>query len=265
MVDPDIARPHAVDRALDHVAHTVGQLHARRSITLGVIWLRILIGFAFLPAGLKKLLGQPFTDPTNHGRFHDFLHAFHDTGAFYRGVGAVQLAASILLMTQRFAAVGAFFTLPLLTAIGAFCWSTAGIPTTTVVTLMWLGTVGLLVWDLPRWRDLLRPSGVPLGAAAPGAASAPTAASPPVEWRMWERCGLAILAAYLVLPAGRAPRDPAGHGPPRAPAPRPHLTSRRRPARAAVAAPNADEVQFPNGSNGTLAQRFPDVHQAGGV
>lgn len=186
----------ALERAAARVQRLAAALHRRRGVTLGVIWLRILIGFAFLPAGLKKLLGQPFTDPANHGLFHDFLHAFHDTGAFYRSVGMLQLVAALLLMTQRFAALGAFVALPILTAIGVFCWSTAGIPTTTVVTLMWLGTVGLLLWDLERWSDLLRPSGAPRRAAAPTSTTEP-AASPPVEWILWERCGLAILAFYL--------------------------------------------------------------------
>ncbi len=194
----------ALERALGGVERIAGRLHRRRWATLGVIALRILIGFAFLPAGLKKLLGEPFTDPANHGRFHDFLHAFRDTGAFYQSVGALQLLAACLLMTQRFAALGAFVALPILTAIGAFCWSTAGIPTTTVVTLMWLGTVGLMIWDVERWRGLLRPSGAPRRDATSVAAmnremdvATPAAASAPVEWRLWERCGAAILAAYL--------------------------------------------------------------------
>lgn len=195
-MDPSSSAPlrsSALERTLDGVARLVGALRARRWATLAVVWLRILIGFAFLPAGLKKLLGQPFTDPVNHGRFHEFLHAFHDTGAFYRSVGVLQLVAATLLMTQRFATLGAFVALPLLTAIGAFCWSTAGIPTTTVVTLMWLGTLGLLLWDLDRWRGVLQPGDAPPRVAPPPAAPLP----PLVEWPLWERCGAAILAAYL--------------------------------------------------------------------
>jgi uncharacterized membrane protein YphA (DoxX/SURF4 family) len=192
--DADAPRRPAVERIVDGVQKIADRLHHLRWATLGVITLRILIGFAFLPAGLKKILGQPFTDPANHGRFHDFLHAFRETGAFYQSVGALQLLAATLLMTQRFAALGAFVALPILTAIGAFCWSTAGIPTTTVVTLMWLGTVGLLLWDLERWRDVLQPSGSPRRPSP--SARTPQAASV-VEWSLWERCGAAILGAYL--------------------------------------------------------------------
>jgi uncharacterized membrane protein YphA (DoxX/SURF4 family) len=191
----DAARPRrtALERILDGVQRLIDGLRRQRWATLSVIALRILIGFAFVPAGLKKILGQPFTDPANHGRFHDFLHAFRETGGFYHSVGALQLVAATLLMTQRFATLGAFVALPILTAIGAFCWSTAGVPTTTVVTLMWLGTIGLMLWELEGWRGLLRPGGATPRATEPRAAEP----APVVEWVLWERCGAAILAAYL--------------------------------------------------------------------
>ncbi len=141
-----------------------------------VILLRYLIGFAFLPAGLKKVLGQPFTDPANSGRFHDFLHAFHATGGFYRFVGVVQLTAAALLLTQRHALLGALIALPVITAITAFCWSTGVVPTAIVATLMMLGTAALVLWDLPAWRP---------------AAEARAPAGP------WALAGVAILLLYL--------------------------------------------------------------------
>lgn len=141
-----------------------------------VIVLRYLIGFAFLPAGLKKVLGQPFTDPANSGRFHDFLHAFHATGGFYRFVGVVQLTAATLLLTQRFALAGALIMLPVITAITAFCWSTGVVPTAVVATLMMLGTAALVMWDLPAWRP---------------AVEAREPAGP------WALAGAAILVLYL--------------------------------------------------------------------
>jgi uncharacterized membrane protein YphA (DoxX/SURF4 family) len=167
------------------VEELVDRARRRRWLHLVVFNLRLLIGFAFLPAGLKKLLDQPFTDPANHGRFHDFLHAFHATGGFYQFVGAVQLTAAVLLLTQRLALIGALVMLPVLTAIMVFCWSTAVYPTATVATSMWLGVVGLVMWDLPRWRGVLttRP------------ATAAPATSPEVA--PWTRAGLIILALYL--------------------------------------------------------------------
>lgn len=167
-------------------------LRARRTrwVNVFVVNLRFLIGFAFVPAALKKVLDQPFTDPSNHGRFHDFLHGFYATGWFYQFVGVMQLVAAVLLFTQRFATAGALVALPILTAITAFCWSTQVYPTATIATLMWLGTIGLLIWDIHKWRGVFASDRErhelriePLTA--------------PIDLTLWTRCGLAILVLYL--------------------------------------------------------------------
>lgn len=152
------------------------RLHARardaRGLNLAVVNLRLLVGFAFVPAGLKKVLGQPFTDPGRTGTFHEFLHAFHATGGFYRFVGVLQLLAAVLLLTQRHARWGALLALPIITAIMVFCWSTHVVPTAIVATLIFLGVVALAAWDVRPG-----PTRVVLG--------------------VWEVCGVAILALYL--------------------------------------------------------------------
>jgi uncharacterized membrane protein YphA (DoxX/SURF4 family) len=172
------------------IAKLVARARRTRWVNVAVVNLRFLIGFAFVPAALKKVLDQPFTDLANRGRFHDFLDAFHATGWFYGFVGWLQLTAAVLLLTQRFATIGALVALPILTAITAFCWSTGVYPTASVVTLMWLGTVGLVVWDLEKWRGVFarddRPHEVRI---------APIDA--PIDLRLWERCGVAIIALYF--------------------------------------------------------------------
>ncbi len=168
----------------------LARARSTRWVHLGVVNLRFLIAFAFIPAALKKLLDQPFTDPSNHGPFHDFLHALQATGWFYQVVGIVQLVAATLLFTQRFATIGALMAIPVLTAITAFCWSTRVIPTAIVATLMLLGTVGLLLWDFDKWRGVFasdrRPQEIHV--------VPPTAA---IDLRLWTYCGVAILVLYL--------------------------------------------------------------------
>jgi uncharacterized membrane protein YphA (DoxX/SURF4 family) len=174
------------------VLSRLASLRQRRWANLAVINLRILIGFAFLPAAIKKILDQPFTDPSNTGPFHDFLHAFHATGWFYQAVGVFQLVAAALLFSQRFALIGALVALPMLTAITAFCWSTRVVPTATVATLMWLGTIALVVWDVDRWRGVLGRA-VP----APAPAAPDGAGTPVVDLRRWQWCGAVVAALYL--------------------------------------------------------------------
>ena len=191
------------------VLAVLDRLHARRSAQLAVANLRIVVGFAFVPAGLKKVLGQPFTDPGNAGVFHDFLDAFLATGGLYRFVGAMQLTVALLLMTQRFAALGAALALPIAAAITAFTWSTARAPTVIVTTLLTLALAGLLTWDLRRWVAMLTERALP--------PPPPPMTPAPIERRLWAWCGLAVIATYggLCLALGEVyrPRKPQPDSP----------------------------------------------------
>jgi uncharacterized membrane protein YphA (DoxX/SURF4 family) len=160
-----------------------------RWANLFIVILRILLGYAFIPAGLKKVLDEPFTDPTKTGAFHEFLHAFYATGWFYQFVGVMQLTVGILLMTQTFGTLGAAMALPIFAAITAFCWSTNAIFTAWMVTLMLLGTLVLVAWDFEKWRGILNVG--PLD--SPG----PEATIPPVDIGLWRLCGIAILVLYF--------------------------------------------------------------------
>lgn len=165
---------------------------SRRWCHLCVVNLRILIGFAFVPSGLKKVLDQPFTDPNNTGVFHEFLHAFYATGFFYRFVGATQLVIAVLLMTQGFATIGALMALPVFVAITVLCWSTQVYPTAVVASLILLGVVGLVAWDFRKWRGVL--------ATRATAVAVPACDEPEslIDLTLWARCGAAILALYVV-------------------------------------------------------------------
>lgn len=61
------------------IAKLVARARRTRWTNVAVVNLRFLIGFAFVPAALKKVLDQPFTDPANRGRFHDSITASRST------------------------------------------------------------------------------------------------------------------------------------------------------------------------------------------
>jgi uncharacterized membrane protein YphA (DoxX/SURF4 family) len=191
-VDAAHKEENQVQGPLSWVERCVEATRRRRGWHLFAAILRIFLGFALLPSGLKKVIGEPFTDPANVGPFHDFLDAFYATGFFYPFVGSMQVLTALLLMSQRFALVGALMMLPIITTILVFCWSTGVYPTASVVTLMWFGTVGLVLWDISRWRGIF----------VQGGDSRPkTESHDRLETRLWERCGLAIFGVYLVVTA----------------------------------------------------------------
>lgn len=172
----------------------VSRAREKRWMHIFVIVLRILIAFAFIPAGLKKVTGQPFTDTVNTGVFHEFVQIFHDTGFFYHFVGAMQLLAAVLLMTQRFANLGAVILTPILGSILVFCWSTWVVPTATVVTLMSLGLVFLLLWDIQKWKSIFFTDGQNVALKIP-------ATHPTIDMKLWTLCGWAILILYFATAA----------------------------------------------------------------
>jgi len=174
---------------LEEIEKLVAKARRNRRANIFIFVLRIFLGFAFIPAGLKKLLGQPFTDPGNTGTFHEFLHAFHDTGLFYRSVGFIQLIAAVLLMTQYYSTIGALIMMPITAVIFVFCWSTMVVPTATVVTLMLLGVSLLLLWDLQIWKHVLQSASL----QSKGGEVTPLAG----DIKLWSLCGWAILVLYF--------------------------------------------------------------------
>ena len=132
------------------------RIRKSRLINRGVINLRYIIGIGFIPSGLIKLVNKPFTNPENTGVFAEFLHAFYDTGFYYNSIGFFQLLAGVLLITQRFATLGAFIFLPIILNIAILTLSTIGSLTPVIATLMLLGIVFLLLWDLPKWINIFR-------------------------------------------------------------------------------------------------------------
>ena len=178
--------PVLFQKALERLFRLMIFLRSLRAITFFVAWLRIAIGFAFLPAGLKKILGQPFTDPSYQGRFHEFLHAFHATGFFYKFVGGVQLVAAILLITNTWPLLGGLILFPVVSAILVFCWSTGVYPTATVVTLIFCGLLFLLAWETNVWAHL-----VPRIAVK-------NKIPEKVNRKYWRNCGLCIVTLYFL-------------------------------------------------------------------
>jgi uncharacterized membrane protein YphA (DoxX/SURF4 family) len=172
--------------------------HLSRAWWHVVLVLRIVLGFAFVPSGLKKIMGEPFTAPGNTGIFHEFLHAFHGTGLFYHFVGITQLLAAFLLMTQFFGALGAMIFLPICAGILVLCWGGGAIPTAIVVTAMVLGVFFLLFWDFPLWAGVVRlESGKRQGAGDSDLVR--LCREPPrgIELWIWSICGGAIFALYV--------------------------------------------------------------------
>jgi hypothetical protein len=120
------------------------------------ILVRVLLVLAFVPSGLVKIMGEPFTtlpvsDPVGY-----FFAGFFSAPGYYRFVGVAQWAAAGLLLIPRTAMLGAALYLPIIVNIFAITLAIGpSIAGTRVVTgAMVCANVYLLCWDWDRWKHI---------------------------------------------------------------------------------------------------------------
>ncbi|CAM3864369.1 hypothetical protein POKO110462_22470 [Pontibacter korlensis] len=130
------------------------RIRSSRYLNIFAINLRFLIGFGFIPSGIKKIANVPFANPGNTGPFFEYLDALYHTGYYYNLIGWAQVIAAILLITQRFATVGALIFLPIIFNITVLTLSTIGSFTPFIATMMLLGIIFLLFWDYYKWVNV---------------------------------------------------------------------------------------------------------------
>ena len=126
-------------------------------VQLAVIYTRYLIGGAFVFASLIKIKGHRFTqipDDGGHSVGH-FFEMMYQSGLYWQFLGWAQLLAGLLLLTQRFATLGAVLFVGIIANIFVITISYDFGGTPVVTGLMLLATLGLLLWDWNRLRVLL--------------------------------------------------------------------------------------------------------------
>ncbi|SKC76265.1 hypothetical protein SAMN05660236_3373 [Ohtaekwangia koreensis] len=124
---------------------------------LTVIYARYLIGFAFVFASIVKIKSMRFTSipPTEPVGY--FFEAMYQTGFYWNFLGWGQFIAGALLMTQRFATVGAMVFFPIILNVFVITHSiNFGMGTPVITTLMLLATIFLIIWDYKKWMILLK-------------------------------------------------------------------------------------------------------------
>lgn len=122
---------------------------------LFVIYLRYLIGGAFVFASIVKLKGGRFTtlsgaDEPINSAWHMF-ETLYQSGLWWKFLGAGQLIAGLLLMTQRYAKLGALAFFPIVTNVFVITISYEFRGTPYITGLLVAANIFLLLWD---WNEL---------------------------------------------------------------------------------------------------------------
>ena len=130
-------------------------LRNNQFLNLVIIGIRFLVGFAFIPSGLKKFLGERFTIIGTEDPIGYFFEAMYRTGDYWIFLGFCQLLTAFLLFTQRFATLGAilFFGITLNICIITISMHFTG--TWIITSLMLFAAIVLLIWDWDKLKPIL--------------------------------------------------------------------------------------------------------------
>ena len=122
---------------------------------LFIIYTRYLIGSAFVFASIVKLKGGRFTtiggenEPINSA-WHMF-ETLYQSGLWWKFLGLGQIVAGFLLMTQRYAKLGALMFLPVISNVFVITVSYDFKGTPVITGLMLLANIMLVAWN---WDEL---------------------------------------------------------------------------------------------------------------
>ena len=134
---------------------TIRHLKKKVTLQLFTIFLRYLVGSAFVFASIVKIQSQRFT--TESGANNPINSAWHlfetlySSGIYWNFIGWGQLLAGLILMTQRWSTIGAIIFLPIIANVFIITISYEFGGTPVITFLMLLANIYLLLWD---WNKL---------------------------------------------------------------------------------------------------------------
>jgi len=143
--------------------HLYNSLRQKVYLQLFTIYVRYLIGGAFIIAafGMGKVTGKAnllhsMDSPIEKLQpIQQFFRVMVDSGLYWQFIGWTQIFAGVLLMTQRFARLGALIFFGLIVNIFVITVSYSFTGTPIVTGLMTLAATYLLVWDFPAFAPLV--------------------------------------------------------------------------------------------------------------
>lgn len=118
-------------------------------------FVRVLIGLAFIPPSIPKILHQPFTVMPDSNPVGAYFNALYNTGYYYEFIGWSQLTAAILLLIPRTSHIGAMLFFPIIVNIAVLTNAVGFIGTWLVTILMALAGLYLVAWEYDRLKPLI--------------------------------------------------------------------------------------------------------------
>ncbi|RAI89416.1 DoxX family protein [Algoriphagus yeomjeoni] len=117
---------------------------------------RILLAYAFIVAGMVKILGERFASGLSviHP-MGSYLEALHHTGYYYTFIGVAQVLAAIMLLIPRTVLAGALLYLPIIVNIWVLSFAVRFVGSYMTSPLMVLANLYILAWHYDKLRYIL--------------------------------------------------------------------------------------------------------------
>lgn len=126
------------------------------------IFCRLTLAFAFIVAGMVKIVGERFASglSINHP-MGAYLEALHHTGYYYTFIGIVQVAAAILLIIPRTITLGALIYFPIIVNIWVLSFAVRFEGSIVTSPLMVLANLYILFWNYDRIKYIFSIKKIP--------------------------------------------------------------------------------------------------------
>ena len=120
------------------------------------IFCRLTLAFAFMVAGMVKIVGERFASglSTKHP-MGAYLEALHHTGFYYTFIGIAQVIAAILLIIPKTVTLGALLYFPIIVNIWLLSFAVRFEGSFVTSPLMVLANLYLLIWNYDRLKYIL--------------------------------------------------------------------------------------------------------------
>ena len=129
---------------------------ANRWYWLFSIFCRLALAFAFITAGMVKIIGERFASGLSISHpMGAYLEALHHTGYYYTFIGIAQVAAAILLIIPRTVTLGALLYFPIILNIWLLSFAVRFEGSFVTSPLMVLANLYLLIWNYDRLKYIL--------------------------------------------------------------------------------------------------------------
>ena len=136
---------------------TYSRIRSTSWLNILVILSRYLIAFAFIPSGLKKIMGLRFTQIGTDNSIGFFFEGLFQSGFYWNFIGWAQVVAAFLLMTQRFATLGTLFFFFIISNIWVITISLHFTGTWIITSLLLFAIIMMLLWDFNKFKFIFYP------------------------------------------------------------------------------------------------------------